>query len=231
VKVEILPDAVEACRRAAERLCELVQAESGRRFVMALSGGTTPWPMYDKLATLPVDWRRVHVVQTDERIAAATDPERSLTQLREHLLGRVPLPPGQVHPMPVEIEPPEEGAARYAERLAELAGSPPVLDVVHLGLGSDGHTASLVPGDAALEILDRDVAATGTYRGRRRMTLTLPVINRSRAVLWLVTGESKAEALERLLRGDASIPGARIARERAVVIADRAAAGTTPPRV
>jgi len=230
VKVEILPDANEACRRAAERLSELVQGETRRRFVMALSGGSTPWPMFDKLAALSVDWRRVHVVQTDERIAAAADPQRSLTQLSEHLLARVPLPPEQVHPMPVEIEPPEKGAAHYAARLAELAGSPPVLDVVHLGLGSDGHTASLVPGDTALEILDRDVATTGMYHGRRRMTLTLPAINRSRAILWLVTGESKAEALERLLRGDASIPAGRVERERAVVFTDRAAAGVKPPR-
>ncbi len=233
MKVEILPDAAATCRRAAEWLGGHIRARlAGQpRFVMALSGGATPWPMLDALAGEPVDWRRLHVVQTDERIAPDADPARNLGQLRAHLVARVALAPAQLHAMPVETEPPEEGAARYAGDLAALAGSPPVLDLVHLGLGADGHSASLVPGDAALEVTDRDVAVTGAYRGRRRMTLTVPLINRSRALLWLVTGASKAGAFERLLAGDATIPAGRIAREQAFVFADRAAAGALLPQV
>jgi 6-phosphogluconolactonase len=229
VKVEILPDAAAACRRAAERLCALVSEGTGARprFVMALSGGTTPWPMLDDLAAQALDWRRVHIVQTDERLVGPDDPARNLTQLRAHLVSHVPLASDQVHPMPVDAEPPEDGAARYAALLAELAGTPPVLDVVHLGLGSDGHTASLVPGDPVLDIVGQDVATSAAYGGCRRMTLTVPAINRSRNVLWLVTGAGKAEALARLLDADPAMPAARIERKRAVVVADRAAARAT----
>ena len=113
---------------------------------------------------------------------------------------------------------------RYALTLREIAGSPPVLDLVHLGLGPDGHTASLVPGDAVLDVTDADVALTGVYQGRRRMTLTYPILNRSRRILWLVTGSEKAGMLVRLRDGDLSIPAGRVRRDQALVLADRAAA-------
>src|SRR5262249_45480658 len=113
----------------------------------------------------------------------------------------------------------------YAATLQEIAGSPPVLDLAHLGLGPDGHTASLVPGDAVLNVSDADVALTGIYQNRRRMTLTYPMLNRTRSILWLVTGDDKVDALARLSKGDTSIPGGRIRQEQAVVLADRAAAG------
>src|SRR5262249_47270064 len=112
----------------------------------------------------------------------------------------------------------------YAQTLQKVAGSPPVLDLAHLGLGPDGHTASLVPGDAVLEINDSDVALTGVYQGRRRMTLTYPLLNRSRRILWLVTGSEKAGMLVRLRDRDPSIPAGRIRQEEALVLADRAAA-------
>jgi 6-phosphogluconolactonase len=127
--------------------------------------------------------------------------------------------------MPVESPDLEAAAKEYAKVLAKIAGAPPVLDLVHLGLGPDGHTASLVPGDAVLQVNDADVAVTGIYQGRRRMTLTYPVINRSRRVLWLVTGSEKAEMLVRLRNGDPSIPAGRVDQQRALVLADRAAAG------
>jgi 6-phosphogluconolactonase len=145
--------------------------------------------------------------------------------LRETLLGHARLPQEQIYPMPVESPDLEEAAKRYAAVLAQIAGSPPVLDLVHLGLGPDGHTASLVPGEPVLEVSDADVGVTGTYQGRRRMTLTYPILNRARRILWLVTGSEKAGMLIRLQNGDPSIPAGRVNQERAVVLADRAAAG------
>ena len=131
--------------------------------------------------------------------------------------------------MPVEAADLEAAAARYAETLRELAGSPPRLDLVHLGLGPDGHTASLVPGDPVLDVADADVAITGVYQGRRRMTLTYPIIDRSARILWLVTGSEKAATLRRLAAGDRSIPAGRVCRDRALLLADRAAAGEPGP--
>jgi 6-phosphogluconolactonase len=195
------------------------------RFTVAFSGGHTPWLMLRALAGEAVPWEQVHVIQADERVAPAGHPDRNLTHLRESLLGRAPLGTGQVHAMPVES--PDLGAAAraYALTLAEIAGSPPVLDLVHLGLGPDGHTASLVPGDPVVAVTDADVALSGVYQGRRRMTLTYPVLNRTRRVQWLVTGSEKTPMLGRLLAGDGSIPAGRVCRDNALVRADRAAAG------
>ena len=140
----------------------------------------------------------MHVVQVDERVAPAGHPDRNLTHLRESLLDHAPLRPEQIHAMPVESADLEAAAKHYAATLREIAGSPPMLDLVHLGLGPDGHTASLVPGDPVLNVTDADVALTGVYQGRRRMTLTYPMINRSRRILWMVTGKEKVDALARL---------------------------------
>src|SRR5262249_18994987 len=147
-----------------------------------------------------------------------------LTPRRESLMPWAPLRPGPVDAMPVEEADLEAAAARYAEVLRGLAGAPPVLDLAHLGLGPDGHTASLVPGDPVLEVTVTDVAPTGVYQGRRRMTLTYPVLNRARRIVWLVTGPDKADMLARLSKGDDSIPAGRIHQDRAVVLADRDAA-------
>ena len=127
--------------------------------------------------------------------------------------------------MPVEMPDLEAAAKQYARTLTGIAGAPAVLDLVHLGLGPDGHTASLVPGDPVLDVTDSDVGLTDEYMGRRRMTLTYPVINRSRKILWLVTGSEKVPMLARLRAGDTTIPAGRVSREQALVLADRAAAG------
>ena len=227
MKIEILADAEAVAREAAKLIAAEARAAVAARgrFVMAVSGGHTPWQMLRALAKEEVPWKSVHVVQVDERIAPAGDPDRNLTHLRESLLGHAPLRPEQVHAMPVESPDLDNAAKRYAATLQEIAGSPPVLDLAHLGLGPDGHTASLVPGDAVLNVSDADVALTGIYQNRRRMTLTYPMLNRSRSILWLVTGNDKVDALARLRKGDTSIPGGRIRQEQAVVLADRAAAG------
>ena len=170
-------------------------------------------------------WQQVHIAQVDERVAPAADPDRNLAHLRASLLDHAPLPPDHIHAMPVEAADLDRAAAQYALTLRDVAGSPPVFDLVHLGLGPDGHTASLVPGDPVLDITDADVAVTGAYHGRRRMTLTFPIINRSRLVLWLVTGSEKAATLVRLRDGDRSIPASRVRQDRSLVLADRAAAG------
>jgi 6-phosphogluconolactonase len=195
------------------------------RFLLAVSGGRTPWVMLQTLADQEVPWSAVHVYQVDERVAPAGDPDRNLTHLRESLLQHAPLPPEQIHAMPVEASDLEAAARHYARDLETIAGSPPVLDLVHLGLGPDGHTASLVPGDPVLNVTDREVALTGVYQGRRRMKLTYPMINRARRVLWVVTGKDKTEMLRRLRDGDLSIPAGRVQREEALLLADRAAAG------
>jgi 6-phosphogluconolactonase len=192
---------------------------------MAVSGGHTPWLILNALAGEEVPWESAHVIQVDDRVAPAGHLDRNLAHVRESLLEHAPLRPGQVHAMPVEAPDLQAAAGRYALTLEEIAGSPPVLDLVHLGLGPDGHTASLVPGDPVLDVTDADVALTGIYQGRRRMTLTYPLINRSRRVLWLVTGSEKVGMLVRLRDGDPSIPAGRVRQDQALVIADRAAAG------
>jgi len=227
MNIEILTDADAVARKAAEIIAaEARSAVAARgRFIMAVSGGHTPWQMLRALANEKVPWEGVRVVQVDERVAPAGDPDRNLTHLHENLLEHAPLPREQLYAMPVEEPELESAAERYAETLKKIGGSPPVLDLVHLGLGPDGHTASLVPGDPVLNITDSDVALTGVYQERRRMTLTYPILNRARRILWLVTGSDKVAALARLREGDVSIPAGRIQRDHALVLADRAAAG------
>ena len=226
MKIEVHSDDQSVADAAATVIATSARAAVAARgrFIMALSGGRTPWLMLRTLAEAQLRWEKIHVVQVDERVASASDPQRNLVHLRESLLDRMLLPPENVHAMPVEAADLEHAAGQYAQTLRGLAGQPPVLDLVHLGLGADGHTASLVPGDPVLAITDTDVAVTNPYQGKRRMTLTFPVINRSRQVLWLVTGREKAAALVRLRDADPAIPASQVRSERALVLADRAAA-------
>jgi 6-phosphogluconolactonase len=227
MRIEVLADADAVAKKAAA----LIAAESRQtvaargRFVMAVSGGHTPWVMLRALAEEDVPWASLHIFQVDERVAPEGHADRNLTHLRASLLEHSPLPPEQIYPMPVEIPDLQSAAAKYAAELDRVAGAPPVLDLVHLGLGPDGHTASLVPGDRVLDVTDRDVAVTGVYQGRNRLTLTYPVINRARLILWLVTGSEKVPMYKRLQAGDRSIPAGRVLQSKAVLIADSAAAG------
>jgi 6-phosphogluconolactonase len=227
MKLEVFDDADSVAQKGAAMIAaDARSAISARgRYALAVSGGHTPWMMLRDLAAENIDWPVVHVYQVDERIAPDGNPDRNLTHLRESLLENVRISPGQIHAMPVESPDLDQATAQYARVLQEIAGSPPVLDLVHLGLGPDGHTASLIPADPVLNITDVDVAVTGIYQGRRRMTLTYPALNRARRVLWIVTGPEKAQMLQRLLDGDESIPAGRIRRDQALVLADRAAAG------
>jgi 6-phosphogluconolactonase len=209
------PDALAAA--AAKWLAGAARSAVGDHggFSFAVSGGRTPWQMFAELAHEDVPWASTTIYQVDERMVPAGDPDRNLHHLTDALAGA----PAQVEAMPVEGVEPDQGAARYAERL------PAHFDVVHLGLGPDGHTASLVPGDAVLEVTDRLVAPTaGTYQGDRRMTLTYPALARARQLLWLVAGEEKVDALAKLMGGDTSIPAGRVTADSSLVMADAAAA-------
>jgi len=227
MKIEVLADAgavAEAAARFIAADARAAVAERGR-YVFAVSGGTTPWVMLRALARQDVPWHAVHLLQVDERVAPAGDPVRNLTHLHESLREHAPLAAARIHAMPVEAADLDAAAARYALLLRELTGSPAVLDLVHLGLGPDGHTASLVPGDPVLDVSAVDVALiTGMYQGTRRMTLTYPALDRARRVLWLVTGAEKVGMLARLQAGDRSIPAGRVRADHALVLADRAAA-------
>jgi 6-phosphogluconolactonase len=226
MRIEVLRDADVVGRQASTFIAAAARAAVAERgqFIVAVSGGHTPWQMLRILAHEEVPWDGVHVVQVDERVAPAGDPDRNLTHLCESLLSYAPVRPEQIHAMPVEAGDLAIAAVQYARMLEGLAGVPPVLDLVHLGLGSDGHTASLVPSDAVLDITDADVGITGVYQGRRRMTLTYPILNRARQILWLVTGSDKAVMLVRLYGGDRTIPAGRVRPDRATVLADRRAA-------
>jgi 6-phosphogluconolactonase len=232
MKLELFEDAEAVARAAATTVAADARAAVAARgrFIMAVSGGKTPWIMLRVLAGEQVPWKDVHVFQVDERIAPTGDPDRNLTHLRASLLEHAPLPPQQIYAMPVESPDLEAAAKQYARTLEQVAGSPPVLDLAHLGMGPDGHTASLVPGDPVLKVTEADVGLTGVYMGRRRMTLTYPVLNRSRRILWLMTGSDKVAMLPRLLEGDTTIPAGRISRDQAVVLADRAAAASVPSK-
>lgn len=227
MKVEIADDADTVARRASAYIAAEARAAIAARgrFNFAVSGGRTPWQMLRNLARERLSWQAVHLFQVDERVTAPGDPDRNLTHIAEDFLAHVDLPAENLHAMPVERDDLAAAAAGYAAQLRECAGSPPVLDLVHLGLGPDGHTASLVPGDAVLQVGDADVALTGSYQGHRRMTLTFPMLDRARRVLWLVTGADKCAMLKRLRAADASIPAGRVEQGRSTLLTDRAAAG------
>src|SRR5215813_262431 len=226
MRIEVLADADAVARKAAAVIAaEARDAVAARgRFVMAVSGGHTPWVMLRALAEEDVPWSSVHMFQVDERVAPEGHADRNLTHLRASLLEHAPLPPQQIYAMPVEMSDLQRAAAMYTAELEKIAGAPPVLDLAHLGLGPDGHTASLTPGDPVLDVTDRNVAVTGVYQGRKRLTLTYPVINRARLILWLVTGREKVPMYKRLQAADQSIPAGRVLQNNAVLLADSAAA-------
>lgn len=215
--IDVLADDAAVARRAAAFVAQAARGAVANhgRFTFAVSGGRTPWAMFTALANEDVPWPRCSIYQVDERVAPVGDPDRNLT----HLLSSFPPEATpEVHAMPVEDDDLDAAAERYGRQLPET------FDLIHLGLGPDGHTASLVPGDAVLESVERAVGVTAPYQGRRRMTLTYPTIDAARAVLFLVTGEDKIDALGRLRAGDRSIPAGRVSTAIVHIIADASAA-------
>lgn len=258
LSIEVAPAGRLAARGAELVAGTLRAAVAARgRATVAFSGGSTAGPLFQALAELsgavgatrealgppgdpasPADavpWSALDVLQVDERVAPDGHPDRNLTTLRRRLLDHVPLPPEHLHPMSVDDADLEGAAARYATILHDVAGRPPTLDLVHLGLGADGHTASLVPGlpalasDAGAAGPPGPVIVTPPYEGRRRMTLTLPVLSRARTVLWFVAGADKAPAVRRLVEGDRSIPAGNVEAPRSLLLLDPAAAAELPP--
>src|ERR1022692_4219133 len=210
-----LPDPGAVARQAAAYVAQAAAAAVADHgaFTFAVSGGHTPWAMFAELAARDVPWEQVRLFQVDERVAPDGDPDRNLTQLRRSLRGA----PAAVIAMPVTDSDLDAAAAAYG------SGLPDRFDLVHLGLGPDGHTASLVPGDPVLEVSDQLAAVTGGYQGHRRMTLTYPALARADQLLWLVTGAGKKVPLAQLLAGDRSIPAGRVEAARSLVLADQTA--------
>ena len=216
--VEVLEDPAAVHRRGAELIAEAArEAVSERKaFAFAASGGRDPWEMYGQLEDHELPWAKTAIFQVDERIAPPGSDERNLT----HLIASLSIgAQGSIKPMPVNDPDPDAGAERYAGSLPEA------LDLAHMGLGPDGHTASLVPGDAVLDVTDRRVAVTaGSYQGVRRMTLTLPELANVRKLLWIITGSEKRDPLAKLIARDPSIPAGRVEPRRSLILCDRAAA-------
>jgi len=214
--------AAEAAEAAAQHVASCAaraMAERGQ-FTLALSGGSTPWPMLALLSEMDLDWSTMHLFQVDERRALEGDGARNLTHTRSHFTDRVGMAESRIHAMPVMAENFAAGAQEYAATLRQVCGEPAVLDLVHLGMGGDGHTASLLPGDGLLGEAQADVGITGVYQGHRRMSLTFPAINRSRDIIWLVNGSDKSTMLQRMISQDRSIPAGRIEQARATVFTD-----------
>ncbi len=222
--VEVVSGTSALAEVVADRVAEALRAAVAQRgrAAVAFSGGSTPREMLRTLAGRDLAWEQVTVWQVDERVAPDGHADRNATMLSEELLDRVPV---TAHLMPVTDADLEAAARRYDGLLAQVCGG--VLDVVHLGIGTDGHTASLVPGDPVLAVVDADVATTGPYEGRRRMTLTYPALNRARRVVWQVAEAAKAAAVAAMLEGG-DVPAAGVARERAVLVVEAAAAPPPP---
>jgi 6-phosphogluconolactonase len=229
--IEVLPDADAVAARGAELLAAYLEEDAARGgATLALSGGRTPQSVFERLAALDLPWARVAVFQVDERIAPANHPDRNRMHAAAALRAQIEAHPTTFRWMPVEEPNLDAAARRYADVLRAAAGSPPALGTVHLGLGADGHTASLFPGSPLVAERKRDVVVTEPYQGRRRMTLTLPVLNRARRILWIVTGDDKRTALAGLVAGDDRVVGSRVRRDGALVLADAAAAADVAVR-
>jgi 6-phosphogluconolactonase len=210
---------------AAQAVVEAARAAVARhgRFMVALSGGLTPRETYQRLAGLPhrdaMPWAQTFVFFGDERLVPANHPESNYRMARQALLDKVPLPPGQVFPMGGDADNPDAAATAYAQTLAGAFGTRrgeiPRFDLALLGMGIDGHTASLFPGSPVLKEIFRPVAGVHAAAAAipQRITLTLPVLNAADQVIFLVAGPEKAKAVKAVLRDDVSLPAALVKPE------------------
>jgi 6-phosphogluconolactonase len=225
MKTELFPTADQVAAGAAAYLEQEIRdaLTHQKSFSLAISGGRTPWEMLKILSKADLPWQQVNLFQVDERVAPDGHADRNLTQLFQAIAGTPMVTQLRIFPMPVLAEDLEEGCREYTQVLDEVTEGKG-LDLIHLGLGSDGHTASLVPGDGVMEVQDRLVACTqNTYQGRIRMTLTYPLLNSAKQLLWIVTGSEKQEMVQRLLQKDQSIPAGRLRQENALLLVDQAA--------
>lgn len=224
--VEILADPSALAARAAELVSErLADAVAARGHAsLAVSGGNTPKAFLAELAAARLPWEVIHVFQVDERVAPPGHEDRNLTGLQRGLLDRAPIPAANVHPMPVEEPDLDAAAAAYADEIRAASGPDGRIDVVHLGLGDDGHTASWPPGDPVVDAKE-DVAVVGPFNGRLRMTLTPPAVNRAGWIMWQIEGATKAPMVAKLIKGDPEIPASRVRRHDVTLLADGQAAG------
>jgi 6-phosphogluconolactonase len=230
VRIEVVAEDRLGAHAAARVSAVLREAVCRRgRATVAFSGGSSVRPLFAALADADVPWPSVDVLQVDERVAPRGHPDRNLTVLRAGLLSHVPIPGEQIHPMPVEEADLEAAAERYGDLLRAVTGPGLSLDLVHLGLGTDGHTASLTPGSPFLAADAPPVAVTPPFHGRRRMTLTLPVLNAAHHALWLVAGAEKAAVVRCLVDGDRALPATNVTPAQARLLLDAAAAGRLEP--
>ena len=222
LRLHVYPDVQQLARAAADAVASEIGWAINRRGVafIAVSGGTTPWQMLEALRHHPIEWSHTHIFQVDERNAGIDSPDRNSTQIRQALTDRIEIPQSNLHFVPITGDL-EHDADQYAHEIDAVVGG--VFDLIHLGLGDDGHTASLVPDDPVLAVQDASTAVTDTYRGSRRVTLTYPVINAARNLLWLTNGHSKAKPLSQLLDQNAAIPAGRVLQTNAQVFCDEAA--------
>lgn len=225
MEIRTFQSADEVAKEAANYIADRIRENIARKgfFTMAISGGRTPWEMIKELAKENLPWEKVFLFQVDERVAPDAHPDRNLTQLYKAIEDSRLVSRLNIFPMPVTADDLGEACEEYANHIFRLTENGK-LDLVHLGLGTDGHTASLVPGDAVLEVQDKSVAITGDlYQGRHRMTLTYPLLNQAEKILWVVTGAEKAEMLKRLLHKDPTIPAGKIEQHHAIVLTEESA--------
>ncbi|HET6628625.1 MAG TPA: 6-phosphogluconolactonase [Woeseiaceae bacterium] len=224
MKIRVTADADELALQAAAWIGEQARTAIAEReiFSLALSGGRGPHGLFEALAREKIDWRRVHLFQVDERAAPLESPERNFRAIVSLLVDRVSIPCEQLYPMPVAGKDLEAGAADYAATLERVLGAGRVLDLVHLGLGEDGHTASLLPGDPACES-GAPVIVSREHEGFRRLSLNYQLLSGARQRCWFVTGAAKSEVLMRALDGDPGIPAGRIERQGTWFFVDQAA--------
>jgi len=225
MKTVIFPKAADVASASADYLAEQITATLGTKatFSMAISGGRTPWEMLRHLAQAELPWERVHLFQVDERIAPEGHADRNLTQLLQAIAGTEMATRLHSYPMPVNEANLVLAAQQYADTLWQITGDG-CLDLIHLGLGTDGHTASLIPGDPVCAEQQLDIACTTyPYQERLRMTMTYPLLNRAKKLLWIVTGSEKREMLQQLLKQNHNIPAGKVAQTAAVGYVDQAA--------
>lgn len=229
-QVEIWNDRAEIANRAL-MLCQIAYDEAiakGERFTIVAAGGSTPKVLYELLASKEWNWSKVHVFWGDERYVPVTDPQSNEGMTRQAWLDRVAMPTANIHAIPTDKDDPAIAAAQYEQHIQEFfavsAGEIPQFDLVLLGMGDDGHTASLFPHTSALKVGDR-LVTVGSKDGQPRITLTVPLINRAKEIIFMIEGAAKAKALKAVLApsGDVNQYPSRLITGNTIWLCDRTA--------